>query len=112
MILHKTLPLGLSGLPPAQLQTLHIAGHIGNGEAGGVSDVTRLLHTQGVFDELTSLRFSDGSMHVGAKDLTSQEVPRCEFVHRCKFSPSRAQPKSSAWNHLFMSTFKLSKPRI
>ena len=70
--------LGLSGLPPAQLQTLYIADNAGVYGAADAPlvELVRLLHTRGVFDELTSLRFANGNVRVSAADLASQAVTR------------------------------------
>ena len=71
--------LGLSGLPPAQLQTLHIADNATIHRAAldaSLAELVRLLHTRGVFDELTSLRFANGNVRLSARDLASQAVPR------------------------------------
>ena len=73
---HQTGVEGLADLPPAQLQSLHIADAAHHDFHPRLVEVTRLMHERGVFDELTNLRFSDGRMHLYASALACEEGPK------------------------------------
>ena len=86
---------GLVQLPTAQLQYLHIADATHQNSHPCLVRAVRDMHRRGVFDELTSLRFSDSDMKVNATALVWEDDT--SFIFPAGIVDSEEDASMHAW---------------